>query len=109
MDKRYKVMKERLSRLSLEQLQRIKSDINSVCLDTYNYDKNTNTFCPLAVAFNLHKTLQNPTNNLVIEILAQNFTPVNILNGLEGTFYTGNSRKSDLLSLVDELILSKTY
>jgi len=104
MDKRYHILKERLSLLEHSELERIKSNIDSVCLDTYNYDSASNTFCPLAVAMNLHKTVENPTNDLIIEILSSRFTPVNAIGGVEGEFYTGNHRKEDLLQVIDEIL-----
>lgn len=104
MDKRYQILKERLSLLSRDELLRIKKDIDKVCLDTYNYDKDTNTFCPLAVAMNLHNTVSNPTNETIIEMLSKRFDPVNAIGGVEGSFYTGQHRKEDLLQVLDELI-----
>lgn len=103
MDNRYKILKERLSLLSLTQLQRIEADIDHVCFDTYNYDSENNKFCPLAVALNLHNTIENPSEEIVIDILSKVFNPVNIIGGAEGNFYKDN-RKEDLLNVVRELI-----
>lgn len=104
MDKRYEILKERLSLLSIEELQRIKENIDHVCFDTYNYDKENNKFCPLAIALNLHKTTPNPSNVLITLKLAERFDPVNVIGGVEGNYYTGQHRREDLLALIDELI-----
>jgi hypothetical protein len=102
MDRRYQILKDRLSLLSQDELKRIEDNIDRVCLDTYNYDCANDTFCPLAVALNLHETVKNPTNELIVDILSKRFQPVNAIGGVEGNFYI-KDRKSDLLSVVREL------
>jgi hypothetical protein len=108
MDRRYQVLKERLSLLTNEELVRIKTDIDQVCLDTYNYDTDTDTYCPLGVALNLHNTIKNPSDNLVKGIIAETgrFIPVNVIGGVEGTFYKDN-RRVDLLLVVEEILSSR--
>lgn len=103
MDERYKVLKERLSLLTKEELERIRIDIDSVCFDTWNYDAENNKFCPLAVATNLHRTVTNPSNKLIIDILSKRFNPVNAIGGVEGNYYT-TDRKQDLLTVINEII-----
>lgn len=106
MDKRYSTLQQRLEELSLEELNRIKDNIDRTCNDTYNYDKETNTFCPLAVALNLHKEMKNPTNEKVIEVLSKRFNPVSVLTDVEGEYYKYD-RKKDLLEMLDIVIGSK--
>lgn len=101
-DKRYELVHQRLSTLTKEQLQRIIDNIDRVCLDTFNFDVQEKTFCPLAVAHNLHETLVSPTDILVKQELSKNYSPVNILKGTPGDFYTTN-RKQDLLNLCHAL------
>lgn len=104
MDKRYQILKERLSSLSRDELLRIKKDIDMICFDTYNYDSDTQKFCPLAVAMNLHLSVYKPTDEFIKRLLATRFDPVNAIGGVEGNFYTGEHRKEDLLQVVDELL-----
>lgn len=104
MDNRYLILTDRLNSLHYEELKRLRRDIDKVCLDTYNYDKSNNTYCPLAIALNLHNTVDNPTNELILEILSERFNPVNVIGGVEGDFYTGDHRKEDLIQVLDELI-----
>ena len=106
MDKRYALLKSRLEELSVEELRRVKENIDITCNDSFNFDSKTNTFCPLAVALNLHKTLENPSNEKVIEILSKRFNPVSVLTDVEGDYYK-HDRKKDLLEIEDIVITSK--
>lgn len=106
MDARYLLMRSRLSTLTADQLKDIIKDIDSVCFDTFNYNASDNTFCPLAIAHGLHKTVTSPTEIKVQNELARTYSPVNVLKGIEGTFYTTN-RKDDLLTLCETLIHEK--
>ena len=108
MDKRYLAIHSRLSSLSLQELQLLKDNIDKVCNDTFNYDEENDTFCPLATALNLPNILEKPTNELVIEILAKRFSPVNVVKGIEGDFYTVN-REKDLLWMVNKLIQERVH
>lgn len=102
-DARYRAVWNRLSKLTETQLQRIIDNIDKVCLDTYNFDPMEKTFCPLAIAHGLDQCLSNPTDESVQAELAKHYTPVNILKGVPGTFYTTN-RRADLLAICKLLI-----
>ena len=106
MDKRYVTLRARLEELSIRELERIKKNIDITCNDTYNYDKETNTFCPLAVALNLHKTMENPSEEKVIEVLSKRFNPVSVLTDVEGEYYK-HDRKKDLLQTVEWVLEDK--
>lgn len=100
-DSRYKIFKERLSALTNKEIQRIIDNIDSVCLDTFNYDVTSNKFCPLAIGMNLHETIDKPSNVNVAFEISKRFNPVNALKGVIGTFYTTN-RREDLLNVCQE-------
>lgn len=97
-DKRFVSIYERFEKLSTKEIKRVIDNIDLVCFDTFNYDENTSTFCPLAIALNLHHTIQNPTDEKVSKVISRRFSPVNILKGVEGKFYTKERRK-DLLQI----------
>ena len=105
MDLRYQLIKERLSLLSKQELQRIVENIDNVCLDDFNYDARNNTFCPLAMGMGLN-AIQAPTDDLIKEHIEKRFSPVNVLKGVKGSFYTVN-RKTDLLNLCQSLLKSQ--
>lgn len=87
LDKRYEVIKERLSLLTKTELKRIIENTDKLCTDTYNYDAEAKTYCPIALALNLH-TLTNPTDEAIQKEIGKRFNPVNILKETKGTFYT---------------------
>lgn len=99
-DARFIVFCERFLKFSTEQLKRIRDNIDLVCFDTFNYDEENKKFCPVAIALNLHKTIENPTNVLVTEAMREYFNPPNALKGVKGDFYTLN-RREDLLTAID--------
>lgn len=105
-DDRYRLVKERLETCSNEELQRIIDDVDHICWDTFNFDKETNTYCPIAIAMNLHHELLNPTDELVMQKINERFDPTNILKGTPGIFYTAN-RKQDILKLCHEILLNR--
>lgn len=107
-DERYIATKERLSNLSIEQIHRITDNIDKVCFDTFNYNSEDNTYCPLAIALNLHESVLNPTDEKIQTEISKLFTPVNILKGTNGIFYTLNRRR-DLINLCSEIIKEKTF
>lgn len=102
-DARYRAVWNRLSKLTADQLQLIVDNIDRVCLDTFNYDEEKKTFCPLAIAHGLHGWLKNPTDEIVQGVLAEHYAPVNILKGVPGEFYTTN-RREDLLEMCQLLV-----
>lgn len=105
-DLRYKLAKERLETLSKEELQRILDDIDKCTWDTWNYEKETDQFCPIAIAMNLHNTVDNPTDENIKAKMAERFQPTNIFKGTPGEFYTTN-RKQDTIKLVTEILKTK--
>lgn len=104
MDLRYEIIKERLSRLSKIELQRIIDNIDQVCLDEFNYDAENHRFCPLAMGMGLN-AIKAPTDDLIKREIGIRFYPVNVIKGVKGTFYTTN-RREDLLELCNLLINS---
>jgi indole-3-glycerol phosphate synthase len=105
-DKRFQIFVERLSALSIEEIQRIKDNIDIICFDTFNFHDETKTYCPLAVALNLHNTIFNPSNDRVGEEIEKRFRPVNVLKGVDGHFYTSH-RREDLLKVCDFVLEQK--
>ncbi len=103
MDKRLEIIEKRFSELSKEEVKRIKDNIDDVCLDEFNYDQSTGKFCPLAVAINLHETMQNPSDDKVKNELSKRFYPVNVIKGIEGEFYT-KARKKDLINVCNKIL-----
>lgn len=108
MDERFRIIKERLSSLSVSELQRIVDNIDIVCFDEFNYNAAEKTYCPLAVALNLHRIVENPSDAVIADELVKRFVPVNIVKGVKGEFYTKN-RKKDLLNLCLGLIEEKNF
>jgi hypothetical protein len=106
-DKRYQLMKERFMTLSREQLLAMRRNIDITLFDDYNYQDGK--YCPMAIALDLHNTVQNPTHELIKEEIGKHYVPSNMLKGVEGEFYHGSDeqRKADLLKLIDECLLSK--
>lgn len=106
MDRRFDIMKERLGELTHEELECLHEGIieGKVCYDDFNYDVRAGKFCPLAVAIGLDK-MKDPSDLKVWEELYKRFKPVNVLKGVPGNFYHGNTeeRESDLLGLVNVL------
>jgi hypothetical protein len=96
MDLRYTTIKKRLQELTPEERQRLLENLDRVCFDTFNYDDRNNTFCPLAVALNLHNTMEHPTDEKVTQELSKRFSPVNVLRGTPGRFYRHPHRRHDL-------------
>lgn len=102
-DKRYILARERFETCTNEEIQRVLDNIDKICWDTHNFDPETSTFCPIAIAMNLHNTVKNPTDQLVKEEIAKRFNPTNIFKGTPGTFYTSN-RKEDTINLCNEIL-----
>lgn len=104
-DPRWKAMSKRLFEFCPAALTRLWNALerDEVCLDTFNYDNETQKFCPLAIMVGLPEKLPIPSDVLVELELSKLFNPVNILKGTPGTFYTTN-RREDLMRLVRCLI-----
>lgn len=105
-DNRFRAMYMRFYFMSVEELQRIVDNIDRVCFDTFNYDHSNQTFCPVAIALNLHNEIPIPSDTLVEQAIGRRFEVVNILKGVEGTFYREN-RREDLLALLTHIIRVK--
>lgn len=105
-DRRYLVLKERLSNLSKEEIQNIIDNIDLVCFDTFNYDEDNKKYCPLAVGMNLHNTVSDPTDEKIKNEISKRFLPVNAIKGIAGEFYREN-RKDDLLKVCKELLCTE--
>ena len=102
-DPRYILTKQRLESLSNEELQRILDNVDITCWDTFNFDPETKTFCPIAIAMNLHNIVETPTDENVKEKMGERFQPTNIFKGTPGRFYTTN-RKEDMINLCTEIL-----
>lgn len=110
MDARELALRARLGILTTEELERIKNYSGRLVLDTYCFDGEG--FCPLAIAFNLHNTLENPTEGTVrakiLELGSKrvpNFT-VSATKGIEGEFFTID-RLRDMMKLLDEELANR--
>lgn len=101
MDNRYTLAKERLSSLTTDEINRIIDNQDKTLWDTFNY--NEGKFCPIAIAMNLHNTLDNPTDENVKIEMAKRFNPTNIFKGTKGEFYTTN-RQEDIIRLCKEIL-----
>lgn len=102
MDTRYELAKARVKELTHEEKQRILDNIDIICFDTFNYDEEKQQYCPIAIAMNLHNTVEFPSNNIIEEEISKRFQPVNIFKGVTGSFYT-NNRKEDLINLINNM------
>lgn len=105
-DTRYKLIYNRLYSLKKEQLQSIVDNIDLVCFDAFNFNEIDKTYCPLAIAHGLHETIENPTNISIQKQLSTFYSPVNILKGVNGEFYT-TKRRLDLLNICNEILSLK--
>jgi NTP pyrophosphatase (non-canonical NTP hydrolase) len=106
-DQRYVLAKERLRTCTTEELNRILNNLEITCFDTYNYDIEEKKYCPIAIAMNLHNTIDNPSDQLIKEEISKRFVPTNIFKGTPGKFYTTN-RRQDVIDLCKEIIAERT-
>jgi len=113
-DERRMLMKQRFEELRTVQLARILENINRVCTNDLNYNQQTDSYCPLAIAHSLdmdmpYSDLSNEGVHFALQQLG--YLPVNILKGVEGKFYHGTDkeRKEDLIILVKEVITERPY
>ena len=102
-DERYLTIKSRLETLTNEEISRIIDNKDRLCVDLLNYDILNDTYCPLAIALNLHNTIKDPNNSKIMIEIEKRFIPVNIVKGLKGKFYT-TDRKSDIINLCHEIL-----
>lgn len=108
MDNRYITIKNRLSTLSKDEVQRILDNIDLLCLDTFNYDSDNKKYCPLALAMNLHNSVADPTDQKIKFEIGKRFTPVNVIAGVDGNFYREN-RKDDIIKICNEILENELY
>lgn len=97
-------LKNGLRQLTVEQLQRVIDYPGEMVLDSVNYEDGK--FCPLAVALELDKTLENPTHDKVFQTLTDMGYKVYNTRGIQGDFYTTN-RLEDLLQAAKEVLKEK--
>jgi len=107
-DKRYQVIKDRLSNLQRNEIERIIINADLLCLDEFNYDEQNKKYCPLAIGMNLHNTVDNPTDQKIKREISKRFTPVNVIAGVDGSFYR-NNRKDDILKVCKEILSNELY
>lgn len=107
-DLRYDTIKARLCSLSKDELQRVIDNVDTLCVDTYNYDERSKKYCVLAIAMNLHELIDSPTDLLIKNEIAKRFTPVNVIKGVEGSFFREN-RKDDILKISKEILENELY
>jgi len=109
-DQRYIVLKNRLNTLSSEQLLTLLKTLvktpEKVCFDEFNYDETNKSYCPLAIAYQLNDSIENPTNDKITQELSKYFEPVNVIKGVEGDYYTEN-RKDDIIDVIFEILQNK--
>lgn len=111
-DRRYLAMRDRFRTLSFDELKRIIDNIDGVCFDTFNYDEQNRTFCPIAWAMDLPEQYRfswQVNDDLIRESIEGRFKPVNILKGLPGKFYHGDTaeRRKDLILIVFRVLMEK--
>lgn len=103
-DPRKTALKNGLRQLSIDELQEVLEYPGEMVLDHCNYKDGM--FCPLAVAKDIHKTMQNPTDiEVTLELKSMGLKIYNT-RGIKGSFYTEN-RREDLFIAIKEVIKEK--
>jgi hypothetical protein len=105
-DPRKTGLKNGLRQLNEIQLQRVIDYPHEMVLDEVNYDADTGRFCPLAVALDLPRIMEQPTHQLVFDTLTTLGYKVYNTRGIKGDFYTTN-RKEDLITAAKEVLQEK--
>lgn len=103
-DPRRTGLKNGLRQLNVEQLERALCFQGEMVLDEFNYQDGK--FCPLGIALELDKTMENPTHDKVFQSLTDLGYQVYNTRGIEGSFYTDN-RREDLLAAAQEVLTEK--
>ena len=103
-DPRKTGLKNGLRQLSIDQLKRVIEYPGEMILDELNYQDNK--FCPLAIALELDKTIQDPSHEKVFNTLIDMGYKVYNTRGISGNFYT-TDRKQDLLEAAKEVLEEK--
>lgn len=107
-DKRYRTLWSRLNELTNSELRRLMHGIRDrrICYDTWNYNSENNSYCPLSYAIGLADYFVNPSDELIKRILSNRFNPVNVIKGIEGNYFT-NNREEDLRNIVAEILVAR--
>ena len=103
-DPRKTGLKNGLRQLTINQLKRVISYSGEMVLDDCNYQDGK--FCPLAIGLELDKTIDDPTDQKVVEFLTNSGYKIYNTRGILGEFYT-NNRKEDLLTAAHEVLAEK--
>lgn len=103
-DPRKTGLKNGLRQLNIEQLKRVINYKKEMVLDSYNYENGK--FCPLAIAVELDKQIEEPTHEKVFNELTKMGYKVYNTRGIKGEFYTDN-RLEDLLEAANEVMEEK--
>lgn len=94
-------LKNGLRQLTSEQIQKVIDYPGEMVLDEFNYCNGM--FCPLAVALDLHKKVDNPSHKKVFDLLTDMGYKIYNTRGIKGDFYTRN-RKEDLITAAKEIL-----
>ena len=120
-DPRYIALRKGIEQLNHSQVDFLVDHIQSgkpIVLDTFNYDPDTSTWCPLAVALNIEQRIRdfslevrtdNEAKLLIVKIGKEtnpNFT-LNPMSGIQGIFFT-TRRRSDLLEVCRNVLTEGT-
>src|SRR4051812_16652903 len=105
-DPRKTGLKNGLRQLTAEQIKKVIEYPGEMVLDRFNYCDGK--FCPLAVALDLDKKVQNPTHEKVFNLLTDMGFKVYNTRGIKGDFYTSN-RRQDLLTAAKEVLAEKEH
>lgn len=116
-DARCKTLRHGLEQLDVDDLRRLQRHMKvrqPLVVDTYNYDRDSGAWCPLAVALGLH---EQPASDglddarakaLIVDKGVQKYGSfsLNAISGVPGEFFTGR-RYEDLLELVDYVVAQR--
>jgi hypothetical protein len=116
-DSRCQALYTGLDQLNDEDLGRLKIHLDDeapVVVDTHNYDAETQTWCPLAVALESHQQSPDPAlddaaaKKLIVDegIRRYGTFSLNPISGVEGKFFTDN-RYHDLRALVGYMSIAR--
>lgn len=97
-------LKNGLRQLTVDELKRVIEYSAEMVLDSVNYEDGK--FCPLAIALELDKKIEEPTHEKVYGALIELGYKVYNTRGIKGDFYTVN-RREDLLLAAKEVLEEK--
>ena len=104
-DPRKTGLKNGLRQLSTNGLRRVIGYTEKMCLDTFNYNEEDKTFCPLAIGIGLDG-MAFPYNEKVEKELLNRGYEIYNTRGIKGDFYT-TRRLRDLLIAASEVLIEK--